>query len=466
MRVVLLEFNEITPRLFEPLIDSGELPNIARFRSESERFRTVAMDGIEYLEPWSQWVSVHTGVRPSQLGITSLGQASLAASHNIWDVLEESNRKSLILGSMNSASGNNPLTWIVPDPWDPDPSISPQQFAQFHSFVRSMVCHRLGKDEMQVLGIGDRISFLRFMRRHGLSWSTIAVLAKSSVTWRGSLSPRRAVVLDRLLTDLFFWAYRRLKPDFAVLFSNTVAYFQHNYWREHQPELFESRKAASKQSQSLVEFGYRQLDWQLGRLMSSRVLRDCCVIVCSGLSQQPCLKYEHAGGKKAFVPRDLSNLLAFIGVEKPLKFGSVMNPVFGLEFADEVTCGRAMSLMSRVLYEDSCVFHLEKLDSKSIELCVRRINDTDGLVELPNGDSIEFSRLFQDTGVITSGMHDPNGLMWIRTPTPSSHVHSEPIPVTAIAPTILSVLGEQVASWMDDAPSALSLSSGARDTCR
>jgi hypothetical protein len=41
-KVILLEFNELTPSLMNKFIDDGRLPNFKKFQSESEIFETMA----------------------------------------------------------------------------------------------------------------------------------------------------------------------------------------------------------------------------------------------------------------------------------------------------------------------------------------------------------------------------------------------------------------------------------------
>jgi hypothetical protein len=73
--VVLLEFNELTPALMDRFIADGKLPNFARLRASSDTFISDAEEQEPYLEPWIQWVTVHTGVPFSEHGIFRLSVA-------------------------------------------------------------------------------------------------------------------------------------------------------------------------------------------------------------------------------------------------------------------------------------------------------------------------------------------------------------------------------------------------------
>ena len=60
--VLLLEFNELSPRLMDQLMAAGQLPNFKILHDESEVYVTGAVEKHPYLEPWIQWITVHCGL--------------------------------------------------------------------------------------------------------------------------------------------------------------------------------------------------------------------------------------------------------------------------------------------------------------------------------------------------------------------------------------------------------------------
>jgi hypothetical protein len=62
-KVLLLEFNEICAPLLKRWMEQGKLPNFSALHYSSQVFTTMA-DASEpdYLEPWIQWYSIHTGL--------------------------------------------------------------------------------------------------------------------------------------------------------------------------------------------------------------------------------------------------------------------------------------------------------------------------------------------------------------------------------------------------------------------
>jgi hypothetical protein len=67
-KVLLLEFNEICPPLLKRWMEQGKLPNFSALHYSSQVFTSVA-DASEpdYLEPWIQWYSIHTGLSYDEL---------------------------------------------------------------------------------------------------------------------------------------------------------------------------------------------------------------------------------------------------------------------------------------------------------------------------------------------------------------------------------------------------------------
>ena len=71
-RLILLEFNELTPSVLEGYFAQEKLPNFKRFYDESYVYVTDAEEEGMLLNPWIQWVTVHTGLSAAEHGITLL----------------------------------------------------------------------------------------------------------------------------------------------------------------------------------------------------------------------------------------------------------------------------------------------------------------------------------------------------------------------------------------------------------
>ncbi len=118
--LVLLEFNELTPALMDRFIADGSLPNFARLRESCHVFTSDAQEQEPYLEPWIQWVTVHTGVPYSEHGIFRLSEGHKLQHRNVWDLVSQRGDPVWICGSMNANRESGTKGYLLPDPWSAD----------------------------------------------------------------------------------------------------------------------------------------------------------------------------------------------------------------------------------------------------------------------------------------------------------------------------------------------------------
>ncbi len=385
--VIMIEFNELSPALMQGFMDRGKLPNFRRLYGESQVFVTDAEEEPPYLEPWIQWVTVHSGMPYRDHQVFRLGNGDKLHRDCVWDVLSKAGRRVWVCGSMNPRYSLPLNGWILPDPWATNGAPHPEDLLPYHRFVRTSVMEHT-RDQVPLSRV-DQLGFLTFMLRHGLSSSTMAAVVRQlGSEGNGKRRWKRAAILDRLQFDLFRHAYRRLRPDFATFFSNSTAHFQHLYWRNMEPELFQKKPPAEEQPElgSAILFGYERMDDLIARFLDLAG-RETTLVFCTALSQQPCLKYEEQGGKTLHRPIDFEGFLSFAGVLASHTVSPVMSEEFNLHFDD-------------------------------------------------HRDAEEAARL----------------MLWIRHPDRKHQVHSRKVPLTCIAPTVLRILSVAPPPHMQGVP--------------
>ena len=115
--VILIEFNELVPALMQRFMAAGHLPNFQRFYNEAHIYTTDAEEEGENLNPWVQWVTIHSGLSASEHGVTRLSDGHRLETKAVWDILSEAGYRVWVCGSMN-ARYDRPLNgMLVPDPW-------------------------------------------------------------------------------------------------------------------------------------------------------------------------------------------------------------------------------------------------------------------------------------------------------------------------------------------------------------
>src|SRR5688500_13078564 len=115
--LILLEFNELTPSLMFRFLREGQLPNFKRLHDESQVFTTDAEEEGEDLNPWVQWVTIHSGLSAAEHGISRLSDGHTLRVKSVWDLLSDAGYRVWVCGSMNANYGWPLRGFFLPDPW-------------------------------------------------------------------------------------------------------------------------------------------------------------------------------------------------------------------------------------------------------------------------------------------------------------------------------------------------------------
>lgn len=439
----MIEFNELSPVLMDRFIKEGKLPNFKRFYDEAYVYVSDAEEEPPRLNPWVQWVTVHTGLPFSKHGVFYLGEGHKLKEKCIWDYVSERNSHVLVCGSMNLRYDLPINGTVVPDPWTNDTTPYPEELGTYYRFVQHQVQEHTNL-RASISPI-DYLRFLLFMVTHGLSWSTIFFIARELARERFSnYRWRRTVILDRFQWDLFRWYFKKLKPQFSTFFLNSTAHFQHKYWRNMEPDLFKLPPAPEEQSEceKAILFGYQEMDQLIGRFMKL-VGANGTLILATALSQKPCMVYDEEGGKCFYRPYNFEHLLDFAGVTQAHSVSPVMSEEFHIRFDDiEDMSVAAERLRSLRLNERPVLLVEERKDGIYSGCCVHDQVSRDAVLSIIGSEKVtEFLKLFYQGEGIKSGMHDPDGILWIRRPDRKHLVQDRKVSLCAVAPTVLNILG-------------------------
>jgi hypothetical protein len=295
------------------------------------------------------------------------------------------------------------------------------------------------------LSRSDYLKFLAFMSTHGLSVSTVTSIAHQLAAEKGGKKRwKRAFILDQLQFDLFRSYYHKLSPDFSTFFLNSTAHMQHSYWRNLQPELFKIEPSEEEQAEfaTAIPFGYQQMDKLVGKFLD---LADdnATVIFCTALSQQPCLIYEEKGGKVLFRPRDFEQFLKFAGITIPHSVLPVMAEQFYINFDGERDAIEGEQRLGSMQVDGRPALLLRRAGASIFAGCgIFSDQPRDAILAMHGSErTAPFLDIFYKIEGMKSGMHHPDGMLWIRTPEQRQHLHPNKVPLTFIAPTILSMFG-------------------------
>lgn len=459
--VIVLELNELSPRIMDRFIAEGRLPGFARLRAESTVMITDPEEDQAHLNPWIQWVTVHTGVPRSEHRIEKLGESCRLEQATIARALRDAGKAAWICGSMNVPDDGSPLGAYLPDPWNPDSAPRPSELSAYSDFVRANVQEHTNASTHLSPALAAR--FLWFMARHGLSLRTlrqaVAQLVSERRSRRGSFA--RACVLDRLQWDVFRSVYLAQRPAFATFFSNSTAHFQHMYWRNFEPDQFTVQPTGEEQQRygDAVALGYERMD---GLVTDALALADevgATLMLCTGLSQQPYLLAEDAGGKYTYRPKTFDAVLRSVGVPPSGTVAPVMAGEFHILFDSSRDAVAAAERFGLTTLDGEPVFNVRVVGGDVFTGCrITRDLPNDAQLIDADGRSHRFHDLFYRFETAKSGYHHPDGMWWVRT---GEHtVIRDPVSLRSIAPTVLAMLDVPAAPTMGADPVAL-LSAGA-----
>jgi len=443
--MILLEFNELCPSLIHRFMSAGQLPAFQRLHDESFVYTTRAQERAPFLDPWIQWLTVHSGLNHDQHRVDKLNEGHACSAKRIWDVVSEHGGSAWICGSMSTSYHSRFRGALVPDPWTTKVLPTPASLRPYFAVVQSSVLD--STNARARLSWRAAARFGAFMATHGLSAQTIAAIVQQLFAERAGRNRwKRAVLLDRLQFDLFRHHWTRRRPTFSTLFLNSTAHLQHLHWREMEPHLFQAQPTREEidEYQSAILFGYQQMDRLLARVFEM-IDRDTTLVLASALSQQPCLAYEHQGGKAFYRPRSFERLLSFAGVNGHTRVSPVMAHQFHVEFESADAASGAAARLQALRVGDRPAMAVESNGRQLFAWC-RITTGLDSSVRLSAdaaGDRREerfFSIFFKVEG-IKSGMHHPDGLFWIRRPTAEHWRFEDAVPLDRVAPTLLAELG-------------------------
>lgn len=439
--VLLLEFNELSPSLIDRFIDSGDLPHFEQLRERSVTFITEAGEESGQLNPWIQWVTVHTGVKAHEHGISQLGEASRLEFPTVADVVSESGRPVWLCGSMNVKPVGPVRGAFLPDPWSVGAQAQPSELQPFYEFTSANVQEHTNTARRQ--GKAEELAFLIFLVRHGLSPSTAASTVRQLVGERTGRTDRwrRAVVLDQFQWDVFRWYHKRISPWFSSFFSNSTAHLQHLYWRDMDPATFGLRPEPNSRYGDAILNGYRAMDHLVGRVLTWAG-DDVTVVFCTALSQQANVMKDLGDYEGFHRPVDLDGFAASLGISGVVSTSRVMAEQFHLFFADDAAAAAGLERLRSASVDGQRAFGV-RADGPAVFGGCRLFQPQRPGASLDistSPRSLPLDSILYWVEAPRSGAHHPDGMLWIQT---EGRVEGKPerVPLTSVAPTLLALLG-------------------------
>lgn len=401
-RLILVELNEVNFEFALAYAERNALIHLQRVVKGMQR--TSSEMDYEKLEPWIQWVSVHTGKVAAEHRIVRLGDIVGSGIPQFFEVIEAAGYKVGAISAMNTENRLQAPAYFIPDPWTVTPSDGSFWSTALGRAVSQAVndnsnARLSGKSILALLG-----GLIRFARPCNYFYYFRLALRSRGSPWR------KALFLDLFLHDLHLRMFSRKRPDFSTIFLNAGAFIQHHY-------LFNARDAVKsnlrnpswyvRADQDPFEEMLEVYDRILGDYFA---MEEVDLIIATGLTQKP---YDRV--KYYWRLKDHMAFMEQIGVncrtvhprmtrDFTIEFGSIEAARYGAKQLAEIICeidgkpifgeidNRGLSLFVTLTYG-------EKIEN---ELIVKRGNKRIDLKQ-----HVVFV-------AIKNGMHDGKGFVYYK----------------------------------------------------
>jgi hypothetical protein len=359
-RLILLELNEINFDVVEKYLAKNPtmFPSLKRLL-EGASIRTSCEKRYEELEPWIQWVSVHTSKTYAEHGVFRLGDIVGSGVPQIFEQVEQEGCRVGVVSAMNAENRLHDPAYFIPDPWTrtpTDPSWWSRSLSQAISqAVNDNAQARItARSAFQLLCCSLRFARVKHYRRY---------ISLAAASWRKPWL--KALALDLLLHDVHWAMFGRKRPNFSTLFLNTGAHIQHHYFFNAAP--FRGGSSIKNPPWYVAE-DHDPLadvlglyDIIVGEYLS---LADTELVLATGLAQKP---YDRV--KFYYRLNSHARFLHEIGV----RFRGVfprMTRDFLVEFGSEEEARTAQNLLASVRVGDDDIPLFGEIDNRGESLFV------------------------------------------------------------------------------------------------
>lgn len=279
-KTILIGLNELNFEYIEYYIKEGFLPNFKKLFDNYGYSETISEDKYELLEPWIQWATVSTGMSYEDHKVFRLGD--IVERKDLLQIFEKIEANGFSVGAVSPFNVENRLkepVFFAPDPWTETEPSGEKTFVELSKAISQAV-----NDNAQgKLTIQSIKALIKGLAKY-TSVSDYSFYLKKLTKIKTQVGVK-ALILDKLLADTFFYLWKKNGPDFSNLFLNSGAHFQHHYMfnsRAYKGN-FRNPKWYCPDSQDPLFEILKVYDQMLGRLMKLPVR----LVIATGLHQKP-----------------------------------------------------------------------------------------------------------------------------------------------------------------------------------
>ena len=357
--MLVIELNEFNRELLQSVATRLGLDHLGSFLGW-QHAETWAEDAYDsgFLEPWSQWVSVHTGAPASEHLVKNLGDVPHLKQEQIWETWSRNGVTSVVWGVMNGNRRGAELCKIfIPDPWTFSEDAYPAAYQGLIDLPRYLAKNYLDFSKRAAVGKAFRLLLTLLGSTRGKDLLDGTGYLLRGLRKFGPTNLSFIVFFEYLSVMAFIRAIERQTPDAAVVFINMLAHVQHHYW-----------KTPDGRNCPQIDFAATAVNEMLGKMISRcESLARGRIAVLNALSQS-CTDEEPPW--ILYRPNNHAKLIEALGVHA-LRVEPLMTYDAHVFFADDEATARGMRILQSARVAGKALFFVERDPHDSHKLFYR-----------------------------------------------------------------------------------------------
>lgn len=399
-KVLILELNEFNNELLKSAAEILKLKNIQKVLALNyTKLTTNDTYDSNYLEPWVQWVSAHTGVPSSTHHVKHLGDVPGLEHQQIWEILSQYNVSSGVWGLMNASRNEaDKCQFFFPDPWTFSEKAYPKDLNAFLDLPRYASKNYFNLNKYKLFNMfTNAVKTIFKTRLSSIFFFNLPSLLANIIRFGGQHFVYISFA-DYISSKVFLKHKEKYNTDFSILFLNSIAHLQHHHWDGHD---YKNNKA--------LKYGLKYLDKILNNIFCS-LGKDDVFIMMTPLSQ---VNTNHESPWILYRQLDQANFLH----ETRIKYERVephMSYDAHVFFKTDEDCLNATHILRNARIEGKPLFLVETYDDNRRKIFYRidyfeQLN-SNAVMEI-NGRKFKFFSLFKAV-VRRTGKHIPEGYIY------------------------------------------------------
>ncbi len=285
-KIVFIELNELNFDFIQEYIQ--RFPN--KYKNLNiiykEAINTTSEKEYHLLEPWIQWVTIHTGLSAKDHNIFRLGDFVNSNKKQYFEEIESLGFKVGMISSMNTVNRLKNAAYFIPDPWTETKSDG----SYYSQLVNKILKSTVNSNAQNKIGLKNyfylSLILLKFFRFKNLGTYLKYFFFSINQKWY------RPLFLDLMLNDIHFNFLNKKKVDFSTIFFNAGAHIQHHYFFNSlaSQNLFKNPETKVKKNLDPFKECLNLYEKILDDYVKNDNLR---IILATGLTQLPSKKIEY-----------------------------------------------------------------------------------------------------------------------------------------------------------------------------